>query len=61
MEKSDAKIQEAGKISAHELLKEFLVKNKISLVIDPLNECVSTTSKGALILDVPKITAKYNE
>jgi len=60
MEKTDAKIQ-AEKISAHELLKKFLIDNKISLIIDPLKDCISTTDKGAMIIDVPKITAKYNE
>ena len=49
----------AVKLSANELLKNFLLENKIVLMLDTLDMDIKTISDGSIIIGKPKITAKY--
>jgi hypothetical protein len=50
-----------AKVTAHQLLQDFLIQNNITLVIDKLENCIITASDGSILIKKPFISAKYNE
>ena len=47
------------KLTANELLNNFLLENNITLMLDTLDADIKVISDGSIIIGKPKITAKY--
>ena len=51
----------AEKIPANILMRDFLVKNNIKLVQDPIVQGIKKVNDGSIIMTLPAITAQYND
>jgi len=50
-----------GKVPANVLMRDFLVKNNLKLVQDPIVQGIKQVNDGSIIMTLPAITAQYNE